>query len=147
MALISGSDDVSRRLTAEELVGELLREEAHARRFVAIAEPPGSGKSTFTEALKRRINAVRPCYADVLMMDGYHFDDTILQARGHRSRRGAPHTFNIDGFRAMLERLCLMMGRMSPFPYFIARSKSHERVHAFLLVQPASSWWRANLYF
>ena len=38
-------------------------------------------------------------------MDGYHFDDAILIARGWRARKGAPHTFDVGGFARMLERL------------------------------------------
>ena len=38
-------------------------------------------------------------------MDGYHFDDLLLNARGWRLRKGAPHTFDVGGLRAMLERL------------------------------------------
>lgn len=38
-------------------------------------------------------------------MDGYHFDDAVLNARGHRPRKGAPHTFDLGGYRAMLDRL------------------------------------------
>jgi pantothenate kinase len=38
-------------------------------------------------------------------MDGYHFDDLLLDARGWRPRKGAPHTFDVGGLRAMLERL------------------------------------------
>lgn len=118
MILAAKEAKVSRRLMTEELVDELLREEAPARRFVAIAGPPGSGKSTFTESLRERINVVRPGFADILMMDGYHFDDLILQARGHRSRKGAPHTFDIDGFRAMLERLRTEDGKDVAVPVF-----------------------------
>ena len=113
-----GVDDVSKDLTVEALVAEILDGATEARRFIAIAGSPGSGKSTLTEYLKERINAVRPGYSDILMMDGYHFDDMVLDARGHRSRKGAPHTFDIDGFRAMLERLRRDDGRDVAVPVF-----------------------------
>ncbi len=45
--------------------------------------------------------------AAVFPMDGYHFDDMILNARGLRSRKGAPETFDVSGLRHMLERLRL----------------------------------------
>lgn len=109
---------MSRHLTAEALAHELLAPRAGARRFVAIAGSPGSGKSTITEELKGRINGVRPGFADILMMDGYHLDDIVLDARGLRSRKGAPHTFDIDGFRAMLERLRLDDGKDVAVPVF-----------------------------
>jgi pantothenate kinase len=38
-------------------------------------------------------------------MDGYHFDDVVLDARGHRPRKGAPHTFDATGFYHLLTRL------------------------------------------
>ncbi len=38
-------------------------------------------------------------------MDGYHFDDVILEARGDRPRKGAPHTFDAAGFYHLLTRL------------------------------------------
>lgn len=109
---------MSRDLTALELADELLAEWASARRFVAIAGAPGSGKSTTSEVLKDRINAVEPGRADVLMMDAYHFDDIVLDARGHRSRKGAPHTFDVDGLRSMLERLRRDDGRDVAVPVF-----------------------------
>lgn len=109
---------MSRHLTADALVDDLLVDRAGARRIVAIAGAPGSGKSTITEDVKARIDAVRPGFADILMMDGYHFDDLVLDARGHRARKGAPHTFDIDGFRATVERLRLDDGRDVAVPVF-----------------------------
>ena len=38
-------------------------------------------------------------------MDGYHFDDMVLTARGLRPRKGAPETFDVGGLAAMLARL------------------------------------------
>lgn len=77
----------------------------HARRLIAVAGPPGVGKSTFAAALCDALNEIRTGLAEVLPMDGYHFDDMLLEARGLRARKGAPNTFDVDGLRAMLERL------------------------------------------
>jgi len=38
-------------------------------------------------------------------MDGFHLDNPVLEARGLRARKGAPETFDLAGFRALLERL------------------------------------------
>src|ERR1700712_3027780 len=92
-------------LTVASLVDRILTERSGSRRIIAIAGAPGSGKSTTAEAVKERINAIRPGHADILPMDGYHFDDMVLNARGDRARKGAPHTFDLDGFGVMLERL------------------------------------------
>jgi len=72
------------------------------RRFViAIAGPPAAGKSMLAEELRQ---ALAP-NAAVLGLDAFHFDDAILNERGDRERKGAPHTFDVDGYRRMLEAL------------------------------------------
>ncbi len=38
-------------------------------------------------------------------MDGFHYDDEVLIPRGDRPRKGAPHTFDVGGFAALLARL------------------------------------------
>lgn len=75
------------------------------RRLVAIAGAPGSGKSTLAERLVEDLNIAAPATAAVLPMDGYHYDDGLLIARGLRARKGAPDTFDVAGFGHMLARL------------------------------------------
>jgi len=77
------------------------------RSLVGIAGPPGAGKSTSVEALAEALNGERPERAAILPMDGYHFDDAVLEARGDRVVKGAPHTFDVGGLTAMLDRLRL----------------------------------------
>lgn len=88
-----------------ELVDVLLARGAAGRHITAIAGPPGSGKSHIADALVNALNAREPDSAAVFPMDGYHFDDAVLETRGWRARKGAPHTFDVGGFAAMLERL------------------------------------------
>ena len=78
---------------------------ASARSITAVAGPPGAGKSTLAEALALKLNDERTGSAAVLPMDGYHFDDRILVPRGLRPRKGAPETFDVEGFHHMLQRL------------------------------------------
>jgi pantothenate kinase len=115
---MGGKRAMTESLTLAALADALLTEEGATRRIVAIAGSPGSGKSTAAESLKARLNARRPGVADILPMDGYHFDDAVLNARGDRPRKGAPHTFDLDGFRAMLERLRADTGRDVAVPVF-----------------------------
>jgi len=75
-----------------------------SRVMVAVAGAPGAGKTTLAAALAEAINAGGQSAA-VVAMDGFHYDDAVLEARGHRSRKGAPHTFDFAGFRALLNRL------------------------------------------
>lgn len=78
------------------------RAKAQAGRFmVGIAGPPASGKSTLTAALAQALGPV----SAVVPMDGYHFDDAVLRARGHLSRKGAPHTFDTSGLSQTLRRI------------------------------------------
>ena len=81
------------------------------RRFIlGIAGPPGSGKSTLAAALRDALDAASTAdtedgIAAVAALDGFHYDDRILRARGHWARKGAPFTFDAEGFEKMLERL------------------------------------------
>jgi pantothenate kinase len=38
-------------------------------------------------------------------MDGFHFDDAVLEAMGRRPWKGAPDTFDVGGLHAILRRL------------------------------------------
>ena len=72
--------------------------------MVAIAAPPGSGKTTIVEQLRAGLVAAGET-AVVVPMDGFHFDDIVLNARGHRARKGAPYTFDALGFEVLLKRI------------------------------------------
>jgi pantothenate kinase len=72
------------------------------RIVVAIAGPPGSGKSTLAERLREVLPEGRSA---VVPMDGFHFDDAVLEPRGLRPRKGAPETFDYAGFAALLKRI------------------------------------------
>lgn len=71
------------------------------RVIIAIAGPAGSGKSTVAEALA---DALGPAAA-VVPMDGFHLDSSVLEARGLLPRKGAPETFDADGFVTLVQRL------------------------------------------
>lgn len=75
------------------------------RRLVALAGAPGSGKSTLAAGLVDGLNAETPGRAAVLPMDGFHFDDRVLAARGRLARKGAADTFDVGGLAHMLARL------------------------------------------
>lgn len=98
------------------LADDLAAGQGRGRRLVAVAGAPGSGKSAFAEALAAAL-AGRVAAA-VLPMDGFHFDDMVLEARGHRPRKGAPHTFDVEGLAALLARLAADDGRDVAAPVF-----------------------------
>lgn len=84
-------------------LARLIREKAGAApRFVtAIAGPPGAGKSTLAATVVAELGAG----ARIVPMDGFHYDDAVLTARGLRSRKGAPETFDAAGFLHLMGRL------------------------------------------
>jgi pantothenate kinase len=89
-------------MASTDELARLIREKAGgtSRFIVGIAGPPGAGKSTISEALHKSFPS-----SVVVPMDGFHFDDIILNARGHRPRKGAPHTFDVAGFEVLLKRI------------------------------------------
>lgn len=93
------------RITADALFRRVDALPRGRRALVAVAGAPGSGKSTLAEALVARLNGATPGRAAVLAMDGFHYDDAVLEARGWRARKGAPHTFDVGGLTQMLARL------------------------------------------
>ena len=68
--------------------------------LLGIAGPPGSGKSTLTTAL----HSVLTDWS-VIEMDGFHLSNELLVSLGRRDRKGAPDTFDVDGFVALLQRV------------------------------------------
>lgn len=79
---------------------------------VAVAGPPGSGKSTLAAALADRIG---PCCC-VIPMDGFHLDNATLEARGLLPVKGAPETFDLAGFKDLIQ--ALQSGVTNVFPTF-----------------------------
>lgn len=96
---------MSEPIDLDTLCARLAALPAGRRTIVAIAGPPGAGKSTVAARLARELNAAGAERAAVLGMDGYHLDDRLLEARGRRARKGAPDTFDVGGLASMLQRL------------------------------------------
>ena len=80
---------------------------AHLGRVVlGITGAPGAGKSTLADALLARLRAdLGPDAVGHLPMDGFHLADVQLDRLGSRDRKGAPETFDVDGYVAALQRL------------------------------------------
>ena len=79
--------------------------EGDGRRIVAIAGPPGSGKTTLVAELEARLSRDAPGRAVTVPMDGFHYDDAVLGALGLQARKGAPETFDVAGLAGALARL------------------------------------------
>jgi pantothenate kinase len=87
------------------------------RQIIAIAGPPAAGKSTLAELLVKRLNAPQDSRACLVPMDGFHLDNSVLDERGLRARKGAPNTFDADGFIALIKTLATDTSQVS-YPLF-----------------------------
>lgn len=93
--------------TFDDLVTRLLaRAAAPGTSVIGIAGAPGAGKSTLTEAL---VSAARARLGDDAVahvpMDGFHLADVELRRLGRLDRKGAPDTFDVAGYAALLRRV------------------------------------------
>ncbi|MEB2845157.1 nucleoside/nucleotide kinase family protein [Rhizobiales bacterium RZME27] len=84
--------------TTEDIARTIIDRAGDRQRFlVAIAGPPGAGKSTLADELAAALKVLGES-AEVLPMDGFHMDDAILREKGLLARKGAPDTFDVRGF-------------------------------------------------
>ncbi|MFE3599313.1 nucleoside/nucleotide kinase family protein [Streptomyces sp. NPDC059142] len=75
--------------------------ERPGRTVLGIVGAPAAGKSTLAELLVRELGPG----ACAVPMDGYHLANSVLHALGRRDRKGAPDTFDAEGYIALLRRL------------------------------------------
>jgi len=101
-------------LSAERILSQII-DLPQKRKMIAIAGPPGTGKSTVSAALCMKLRDVGR-KTEVLPMDGFHLDNRLLDQRNLRHRKGAPETFDADGFCSLIERAAT--GSAVVFPVF-----------------------------
>jgi pantothenate kinase len=76
-----------------------LLENSTDRTILGIVGKPGSGKSTVSQFL---IDNLPTELVALVPMDGYHLSNEELISLGRRDRKGAPDTFDIEGFAKLL---------------------------------------------
>lgn len=92
-------------MTLDQICAQILaRAPSPHRRLVAVVGPPASGKSTVAHSIAAHLTKQGED-AVVVPMDGFHLDDRLLHADGTQDRKGAPHTFDADGFIRMVQAL------------------------------------------
>jgi pantothenate kinase len=75
------------------------------RFFLGVTGPPGAGKSTVAASTAAAANEARgPGFAIVAPMDGFHLSNEQLDGLGLLAVKGAPETFDVDGFVRLLEQ-------------------------------------------
>lgn len=92
--------------TSVTLVADRIHElrRTQDRVIIGVAGAPGSGKSTLAREVSRRL-MMQDCPSVVVPMDGFHLDNTVLDASGLRPRKGAPETIDVRGFVHLIKRL------------------------------------------
>ena len=79
---------------------------ARRRVVLGIAGAPGAGKSTLADALVGAVAAREGVgWVAHVPMDGFHLADVQLDRLGARSRKGAPDTFDAEGYAHLLGRV------------------------------------------
>lgn len=113
-------------VAAEALIG------TDSRKILGIVGPPGAGKSTVGEQLVEALGG----RAVLVPMDGFHFAQAELVRQGRRDRMGAPDTFDVRGFAALLVRL---RDRAEPCVYAPRFDRSIEEPIAGALAIPGAA--------
>ncbi|MBB3455565.1 pantothenate kinase [Rhizobium sp. BK313] len=82
----------------EGVADEIIARAGNAKRFlIAIAGPPGAGKSTLADNMAEALKAKGES-AEVLPMDGFHMDNAVLIEKGLLKRKGVPESFDVRAF-------------------------------------------------
>jgi pantothenate kinase len=122
---------------AQEVI-ELALSAGGRRMILGLAGPPGAGKSTLAAAIVAAARAaVAPEWAACLPMDGYHLSNAQLERLGLADRKGAPATFDVDGYATMLARVVADGGQDIYVPDY-DRTVHHEPIAARLVIPGAA---------
>ncbi|WP_235926047.1 nucleoside/nucleotide kinase family protein [Actinokineospora pegani] len=105
---------MTREPTFAELVARAAVLAAGPRRVLGITGAPGSGKSTLAARLVEALGD----RAALVGMDGFHLAHTVLARLGRVERKGAPDTFDADGYADLLRRLRTSTDRTVYAPEF-----------------------------
>jgi pantothenate kinase len=89
-----------------DLLERLLALSVGPRRLLGIAGPPGAGKSTLAALMITALGG----RAQAVPMDGFHLAQAELLRLGRAARKGAPDTFDVRGYSALLHRLRHQIG-------------------------------------
>jgi pantothenate kinase len=92
-------------MKAGDLVDHIIRRSDVSQRFIiAIAGPPGAGKSTLSEQLVTMLKA-RSRHSRIISMDGFHLENSTLKRLGLFDKKGSPTTFDVPAFIQVMKRL------------------------------------------
>ncbi|GAA4432688.1 nucleoside/nucleotide kinase family protein [Actinokineospora soli] len=87
---------------------------ADRRRLLGVCGPPGAGKSTLAARLVDALDG----RAALVGMDGFHLAQRVLDRLGTADRKGAPDTFDADGYVDLLARMRARTDKIVYAPLF-----------------------------
>jgi pantothenate kinase len=90
----------------DDAVDALIARHTGDRVLLGLCGPPASGKSHAAATIVARATDRHGLGSAVVVpMDGFHLANEVLIELGRRDRKGAPDTFDVDGFIALLDRV------------------------------------------
>jgi pantothenate kinase len=96
---------MSREITKEEAKSIVVEyAAASTRTIIGIVGKPGGGKSTLSKFLLKGMDST---LVSVVPMDGFHLSNKVLKELGRSDRKGAQDTFDVNGFKTLIERIKL----------------------------------------
>ena len=96
------ASSITRRIV--EAVAERARSSDPVR-VLGLTDPPGTGKTTIAAELARALPEAGIPVAGLAPMDGFRMSNAVLAARGIADHKGAPDTFDVGGYVALLGRV------------------------------------------
>lgn len=111
-----------------------LSEGTHSRAIIGLVGKPGGGKSTLSSYLLKKL----PKETTALVpMDGFHLSNAQLALLGRSDRKGAPDTFDVDGYVELLRRIKTNVTEEIYFPIF--HREIEESIAAEGVISPHTS--------
>jgi pantothenate kinase len=94
---------------------QTLLDSQSTRSLIGIVGKPGAGKSTVVEQIEKRY---QPNEVSIIPMDGFHLSNEELISLGRRERKGAPDTFDVEGFTLLIKSVKIDHSVDHKFPIF-----------------------------
>jgi pantothenate kinase len=125
---------MSKEITKEEAKSIVVEyAAASTRTIIGIVGKPGGGKSTLSKFLLKGMDST---LVSVVPMDGFHLSNKVLKVLGRSDRKGAQDTFDVNGFKTLIERIKL--DNVDPIYYPIFDRSIEESIAAQGVVHPST---------
>jgi len=125
---------MSKEITQEEAKAIVVEYAKNSNRtIIGIVGKPGGGKSTLSKYL---LKGMDPTTVSLVPMDGFHLSNKVLKELGRSDRKGAPDTFDVNGFTALIKRIKL--DSSDPIYYPVFDRSIEESIAAQGVVYPST---------